>query len=133
MNFLINYYIMKRIFFIIAIFAAFFSASASDFGLKKIFTEPWPLNLNNNEKVYVVKCINALDSGYLVTTQDDNLFFEEAPKLYCNQVIIVDLDTLQCETLYRNSTVNMIIILIVSVSVIVFVLLMIALKLIKEP
>ena len=123
---------MKKIIFIIALFAAFFSASALDFSIKKMFMDPWYLTVDNNEKLYVVKSIYK-DSGFVVITQEDTLSFKEDPGLYYHQAFIMNKDTGEFEPLHRNSTVTTMVTIFSVVTLIVLVLLQIAIHLVRKP
>ncbi|MBO7556518.1 MAG: hypothetical protein J6T72_03905 [Alphaproteobacteria bacterium] len=123
---------MKKIFFIIALFASIFSAKAADLSIKKMLMDPWYLTVDNNEKIYVVKGIYK-DSSFIVITQEDTLSFKEDPGLYYHQAFIMNKDTGEYEPLHRNSTITMTVTTFSVVIFIILILLQIAIHFVKKP
>ena len=123
---------MKKIFFIIALFASIFSAKAADLSIKKMLMDPWYLTVDNNEKIYVVKGIYK-DSSFIVITQEDTLSFKEDPGLYYHQAFIMNKDTGEYEPLHRNSPITMTVTTFSVVIFIILILLQIAIHFVKKP
>ena len=94
---------MKKILFIAALLVATFSAKAAA-GLK--LYESWRLLLDSNEKIYTVQYVIKTDSDFRAITLDDTLVFNSEPNLRCNQAIIVNTQTGNCDQLYRNEDVT---------------------------
>ena len=122
---------MKKILLLMAIFSVFFSTMAANGNLGGILS-PTGLLLQNNEKVCTVDYVIATDSGFLVITKDNNLLFNERPDISCNEVIIVNEDTMTFEKLCRNSDILTLIIFFSVTITLIFLLIFTAILISKR-
>ncbi len=123
---------MKKLILIFALFGTAFPSIALNQNYKHIIFEPWHLVLEENEAIYTIQNVSKTDSGFLAITQSDTLFYKQEPNLRCNQVIIINTDTMRCDNLYRNEDVTILLLVVGGIFLVLWILSVLTIIMIRK-